>query len=366
MSFRHEGSIPELLDEHEELIKTAFYEAGCNIGQTARNLAKIPIEKFRTRIAGVQPDSFRRVLSRFIQSKRDKWQYGTDTIITDKKLRDFDWREAISNVQEMQRMYKDASIGQDTGVWKIECDEDPTIVAIGDLQLGSWGTDYDLFMTITEEILETPNLYVILLGDLTQMCINMRNVAEVMDNALKPGYQLKLLDGWLNEIKHKVISSVWDNHSVMREEKLVGYSEYAEIFGRHTMYHPGIGHLKIMVNKQMYEGAVTHRFRGKSHLNPMHAPMRYMRHEANWLDFAMQGDYHVPGWGQWYEGGKQRSAIVCGSIQTRSLYARRHFSLTTYPQYPCMSLSRNEHEITVYKSVKNWLRQTGKPQFIKN
>lgn len=281
-------------------------------------------------------------------------QYKEANITTDKKVPDFNWRTIIPHLKTYQEIVDNASGSQTEALWKIDADE-ICVAVVGDLQLGSWATDYDLFMQVTDEIINTPNLYVILVGDLLQMAIKLRGVLEAMDNLIPPKIQLMFLDSWLQDIKHKVICSTWDNHSVMREENQVGYSTYASIFSRHTIYHNHIGHIDINVKDINYKWAVTHFFRGKSMLNNVHAPMRYLRMEAPDRDIAVQGDFHLPGIAKYWEGGKERCAAVCGSIQTDSGYAKRFFSLKTSPTYPCIALSGKTKMFTPYWSIQEWL-----------
>jgi hypothetical protein len=291
------------------------------------------------------------------KKERDKAQYKVDNIETDKKVIDFHWSRIIPAIQEMQKISTELSGSQHEGQWSIDTDEQICVVGIGDLQLGSWGTDYNLFLEITREILETPNLYVIFLGDLLQLAIAIKQgVASGQDNLMPPKWQMYFLDSWLQEIKHKVICATWDNHSVMREEKVTGYSMYAEIFKRHTMFTNGIGHFDIRVGRQEYKFAVTHFFRGKSFINRTHAPTRYLTHEGQDRDIAMQGDYHEPGMTKFNQAGRDKVSIVCGSIQTNSAYAKRFFSLTTCATMPCVALDPVDKIMTPYWSVKEWLK----------
>ena len=158
---------------------------------------------------------------------------------SNKKVGKFNWREAVEHVQSGQKLFSEAKSSQDKAKFHINTDEPIYIMALGDAHFGSWGTDYEILKKVTDEILNTPNLYVILLGDLLQMSIKLRGMLEVADNALPPKYQMLLLDSWLQEISHKVICSTWDNHSVMREENVTGYSKYSEIFERHHIYFNG-------------------------------------------------------------------------------------------------------------------------------
>lgn len=274
-------------------------------------------------------------------------------ITTDKKESQFHWRDPLPFLKGLQDVFQDGKDSQDLSNWEIDADS-VTVAVIGDLHMGSWATDYDLFCEITDEIIHTPNLYVILVGDLLQMSIKLRGVLEVSDNALPPKWQMRFLESWLMDVKHKVIASTWDNHSVMREENASGFSQYSNIFSRHVIYHDNIGHIDIKVKDQVYKVAAAHFFRGRTMLNPCHGQMRYMRMTANDREIAIAGDSHVPGIVVYEEGGHKRTAINCGSIQNGG-YGKRFFSLVNSPIFPCFKLSGNEHIVTSYWSIKESL-----------
>lgn len=341
-----------LYSQHELEIKELHRELG-----SASRVAEIFKEKYNL---SADKDSVRRNISVYCKSQqppkeRDAEQYGTPSISTDKKIENFNWREWINPIQKLQDLAQKGSGGQDFAKWSIDTDEEICVLVLGDTQLGSWATNYEQFMQITEDILTIDNLYVILVGDLLQTAIKLRGVLEVMDNLIPPKFQMKFLASWLHEIKHKVIASTWDNHSVMRQEDAVGYSEYSEIFKRHTIYFGHIGHLDVKVGDIVYKWAVSHFYAGRSLLNPLHAPMRYMRHEGQDRDIAAQGDFHRAGILKYMEGMKERVAVVCGTIQTDSGYGKRFFSLRTTDNFPCVALHPKEKIMTPYWSVKEWL-----------
>jgi len=263
------------------------------------------------------------------------------------------WNEgfgAMGGKQDLVNKHKST-----TNYPKVEIDADKISVAlIADLHIGSWGTDYTLFEKLTEEIKNTPNLYVILAGDLLQMSIKMRNVLEMSDNLLPPKWQIKFLDSWLSEIYHKVLVSTWDNHAVMREEAATGYSTYASIFDRKVDFSNGICHLDVKVKEQEYKIAVAHFFRGNSIYNPVHSHMRYSKFEGHDREIIMAGDSHVPGIAQWYESGKKKIALNCGSLQTSSGYGQRFFSLITHPVFPCVILSGETHDFHAVDSISRF------------
>jgi hypothetical protein len=278
-------------------------------------------------------------------------------ITSDKKVSSFNWRDPIKPLQELKKVFDKGKGSQDKAKWKVKTDGEICVIVVGDLHAGSWATDYDQLVAITEEIINIPNLYVILCGDLLQMSIKLRGVLEVSDNALPPKWQFYWLESWLKDIKHKVICSTWDNHSVMREEVATGFSNYADIFQRHTIYHDNIGHIDVCVNDQIYKIAVAHFFRGRTMYNPCHGQMRYMRMTSNDREICIAGDSHEPGIMVYNEGGSsKRIALNCGSIQNGG-YGKRFFSLVNSPVFPCFTLSEKTHEVTPYWSVKEWLNK---------
>jgi hypothetical protein len=277
-------------------------------------------------------------------------------IFHDKPVPTFHWRDAIHVAQEMQRVAKSASQGQDFATIELDAEEeDPFLLFLSDTHIGDWATDYDAFERITDEILETPGLYVGLLGDLANMAIKLRGVAEVAGGSLfTPELQLRILEQWLDTISHKVAFATWDNHAVEREEAGTGISAFANLQKKHVTYFGGIGHPDIIAGEERYTLAVSHRFRGTSIDNPCHGSMRYLRREGHDRELAAMGDIHQAGIVKFYHGNTPKVAVNCGSTQTGSVYARRHFSLFTQPVMPGVVLSTDRHNITPYMSVGEW------------
>lgn len=273
----------------------------------------------------------------------------------DKRLGSFHWRDATRVLKEMQGIATAAKSSQDTATIDIATDEPVFCLFLSDTHLGDWAADYDLFMRITDEILETPNLYVGLLGDMVNLAINMRSVGEVTSgNLLPPELQAEYFSSWLDDVKHKVLFATWSNHDIMREEKGTGISVFRAIQEKRVVYHNGIGHPDIRVGGETYKFAVSHRFRGSSIENPCHSTMRYLRREGHDRELAAQGDSHVPGVATFYHGPTKKVAINTGSTQTRSTYARRHYSLFTQPEMPGVLLFPDKHRMIPYDSVEAW------------
>ena len=276
--------------------------------------------------------------------------------LSDKKVGDFHWRDANQVIQAMIELKENASYSQDRADISIQSDRPIAVLALSDTHIGSWASDHGLFERITDEIISTPGLYVALLGDLEQMAIKAsQGVLAVSDNLLPPELQHRYIESWLAEIEHRVLFSTWDNHAVMREEAGSGYSRYADIMKRKVVYHNGIGHPNITVGTETYKFAVSHRFRLRTHLNPVHGGMQYIRLEAPDREISMAGDSHVPGYAYWTLGDSEKLSVNSGSLQLNSGYGKRFFSLTTHPIMPVVVLYPNRHKFVPLPSVSDWI-----------
>jgi hypothetical protein len=269
------------------------------------------------------------------------------TVLSDKKTGSFSWRRANEWIKDGQEIKKEASQSQDYAHFTINKDR-IRVITISDTHIGSWGTDHNLLERITDEILNTPNLYVILAGDLVHMAIKLRGVMEVSDNLLSPGLQTAYFISWLQELIDRILFGGWDNHAVIRQEDASGTSQIADIMKDRIVYFNGIGHADLTVGRQTYKIAMSHRFRGRSELNPVYGPHRYLTREGTDRDIAIAGDSHVPGIMHFMFGGSQRLAINTGSIQTNSGYAKRFFSLETYPVFPIFALDGNDKIMSAF------------------
>lgn len=280
-------------------------------------------------------------------------QQETPAVVADKKIGSFDWREAIGAVKVMQDLKKKMSFSQDEASIQLGDGTEPVILmSFGDQHIGAYGCNYEAFQEITDEIIETPNLYVALMGDYLEMAIRLRGVLEVTSQVLTPEMQEAFLESWLDDIKHKVAFATWDNHAVMRQESQAGTSSVKNILSRRAVYHNGIGHSDLKVGPQIYKCAASHKFRGGSMFNRMHAQGRYVRQQASDRELVLMGDIHQWGFCATEEGGNDAVYITGGTLHANSGYAKRFFSLKTAHHYPCVVLMHDRHAMIPFKSVK--------------
>lgn len=276
-------------------------------------------------------------------------------VIETKRVGSFNWREANKVIAAVQELSRNGSNQQDYATVRIDVDRPIAVVALSDTHIGDYATDHQLLQDVTDEILSTPDLYVLLLGDLAQMAIKLRSVGEVSSNLLRPDVQLQYVESWIEELSPRILAATWDNHAVEREEVASGISSFASLLSKRFVYFNGIGHLDVEVGSQVYKLAVSHRFLGRSMLNPNHAPVRYLRMEGHDREIAIMGDYHVPGIQKFTHGATPKVAMNVGSFQTNSGYAKRFFSLSTHPHMPVLVLHPDRHLFTPFESLDEYL-----------
>ena len=118
------------------------------------------------------------------------------------------WREFLTPISGMQALSSILSKSTHKPNINIDTDVPICIVPLADFHIGAYGTDYSLLEKITDELLNTPNLYTILLGDELDLTIKLRSVAEVFSGVLTPEQQVAFARSWMEEVAPKVIAAI--------------------------------------------------------------------------------------------------------------------------------------------------------------
>lgn len=275
-------------------------------------------------------------------------------IRSNKKIPELEWREWTTHLERTQELYAKAAQTQTFADIELPGKAPVCILPWSDLHWGGRGVDYKIFRKMTEEILETPGLYIALVGDLVEFAIKLRSVAEVCAQLVGPDKQVQFLENWLDEIKPKLICASWGNHDFERSEKQEGVSIVKKMLAQRTIVFDGIAHADIRVGKQVYRFAISHRFRGNSYMNTTHAGARYMRFQGHDREIAIMGDIHQPAFSQFFDGPVKRLSMVAGTLNVASSYAQRYFSIFTQPYFPVVELHHKEHMFTPFENLKSW------------
>lgn len=267
------------------------------------------------------------------------------------------WEDYIAPMEAAQALHAEIGRSQDRASIIIESTSPTAIAFVSDWHIGSWGVGAAAIRDGTHRLLRLHRergLYIAVLGDMLEMAIRLRSMAEINGNLLTPAQQIGFLKLWMREMAPAILWATWDNHAVQREEEVTGYSVYAEIFKDHTIYHSGLGHTDLTVGNETYLIATSHRFRGRSALNPLSGQMRYMQRESPDREVVVGGDSHQPAIMQYHDGGKTRTVANCGTLQTDSTYAKRHFSLHTSTAMPVLVFHPTQHIVVPYHSLDHY------------
>jgi hypothetical protein len=279
--------------------------------------------------------------------------------LVDKKISYNNWRETNSYISDIQK-FKEASTAYQSQAMVTVTGSDPiAVLCLSDLHIGALGVDHGLLEAITDTILQTPDLYVVLLGDICEMAIRLRGVSEVLGQILTPGEQTQYVKSWLEEIAPRVLCATWGNHDAIRQEELTGYSDLAELFAGKVIYHNGMGHLDLNVGEQTYKLAVTHKYRGHSLYNPAQGAVRYLMSDAPEREVALCGDSHRPGVCMFTHGETVKLAVTSGTLNIDNVYGKRFFSLYTHSNFPVVLFRGDKHEFVPFWSLGQYLRTRG-------
>lgn len=267
------------------------------------------------------------------------------------------WREFLTPISGMQALSSALSKTNHKPNITIDTDVPICIVPLADFHIGAYGTDYSLLEKITDELLSTPNLYTILLGDELDLTIKLRSVAEVFSGVLTPEQQVSFARSWMEEVAPKVIAAIAGNHDE-RTTQVSGISIHKDIFAKFVPWANGIMHIQLKVGDVTYNIAGNHTFRGYSMYNRTHGQKRFSREQYPDGDIYLAGHTHQPAYTWEMEHGKQKLYINTGTLKTNDSYAKTFFTLHSHPDFPCFVLYPREKRIIPLPSVAAWLSLT--------
>jgi hypothetical protein len=272
----------------------------------------------------------------------------------DKKNGEIDWREGLRLADQITAAKRKASFNQSAATIEFPSTEQVSFVCLGDLHFFSSGTDHRAIEELTDAILAEPNLYIVLLGDILETAINLRGVAEVQSNLMPTGYQIQAYESWLHTIRERVLFATWDNHASERFEKAAGCDFFGWITSRLVPFFDGIAHLDVKLGDQTYKLFATHKVRGRSQNDATYGQKRYGRFDAQDREILLAADSHKPGLDQYMDGETVKLAVNVGTLNTKSAYARRYFSLFSAPVFPVVTLYRDSHAFTAFWTLEQW------------
>lgn len=196
---------------------------------------------------------------------------------------------------------------------------------IGDLHLGSPGTDYERAFGEAEIIAKTPRMYAILCGDLLDNFIVPKLMAARMNSAIGIQDEWTLVRRYLKAIAPKLLASIEGNHE--RFSFLLAHIDYfkdvLEAIKPAALYDTDDAFIDIQVGNAHFPTRIRHHWRYRSVYNLTHGIEQAHRYDGGFL-IGVGAHTHASGVIRGFNArGENGVAILCGSYKRYDPYAKR-------------------------------------------
>ena len=251
------------------------------------------------------------------EARKGEWEHFTPEFIGT-QVQSMDINDALRQIYDGQKLFQEARISQPESTIKINSDLPVSIVFFGDWHMGSIYSDHKEILRKVQKVIETPNTYVIFMGNLIDNAIPAKYPNNMLVNAIPPDKQvimMRQIAMKLNE-HDKVLGAVTNPCHEGWTFSAVGQDINALIFGFPERKFPVLengGRLNIHLPKAKYLGAIYHQVGPyESNFNETHALRQLNRLQLRMeADFVAGGHKHVAAADEVYEGtGKHRKLVA--------------------------------------------------------
>lgn len=208
----------------------------------------------------------------------------------------------------------------------IEFGQSPVAIAfVADIHLGSPGVDYERVFREAKLIADTPNMYLMLNGDLLDNFIIPKLVAARYETEVTIPEEWVLVRKYLKIVGHKLLVSVGGNHEKW-SWVLGGIDYFADVLKqtvpRAIIYDSDDVALTLKVGKAAFPLRLRHYWQGRSIYNATHAIELAHRFDGGFL-VGVGAHTHVSGVTRTFNaGGENGIAVLCGSYKQYDRHAR--------------------------------------------
>jgi hypothetical protein len=271
--------------------------------------------------------------------KTGDWEHFTPDFVGTKSQQT-NVADLARQVGEAQRIFVEGRLSQPEGRVRIKTDLPVAIVHLGDLHLGSIYTDTKEVLRKFEKVMDTPNMYCVLMSNLIDNAIPSQFPSNMLSNGIPPDKQVMMMRHIAEELngKGKLLAAVTSPCHEGWTYKHTGQDINALIFGFKGRKFPILengGRLYVQVGKQHYLGALYHQVGPfESNFNETHALRQLNRlqqgMEPDWLAGAHR---HVATAQVVYEGtGEYRKpvAYIRTGTEKGTAYPHDQFSVDRY------------------------------------
>lgn len=183
------------------------------------------------------------------------------------------------------------------GTLRIETETPVGVLFMSCAHLGGRYTQHGEFLAFMRRVLAIPSLYVATLGDdIEGFLPGFPDVEAVTKQPLSIDIQIHVLRLVLRKLaaSNRLLFGMAGQHSGDWFVKRYGTNPVKDVYTAAGLpYFDGQAYLKLSIGAQCYNVAVSHKFKGYSMYNPVHAQGRALRWEFPNADVVAQGDKHT-------------------------------------------------------------------------
>jgi len=246
----------------------------------------------------------------------------------DKKKSDLDYQEVTDWLKKGQELSRKMEVGQKEGTFipPLDYPDLPGMFVIcADPHYGSLETDYERLERDMKIVKETPNTFLLGLGDYIDAFTPHIHPSGMMKDPLPPQTQADIFMELIRKLdaKGKLAGMVIGNHDDWLGS--AGYDFATEVMRNITcpVFDRG-GRLWINFREgARYEVALTHKYKYFSSLNPSNSPRRLIETAYPNADVSIVGHYHYSDVTHRDMGGKDRILVMGGTYRKRDAWAEK-------------------------------------------
>lgn len=265
--------------------------------------------------------------------------------------------ETTDFIKRAQERAVNSEIAQGEATWLVH-GEYPNlpvgVVFMTDIHYGSTGVDYDLLNEHIKIIKETPNLFVVMGGDLVDAFAATKHPTGMMGDSIPPDEQTEAMMAMISDLdwRGKLGAVQTGNHD--NRADVAGYRYERFLRELYCPVFSGAGEIHAMVGDgaERYTIYWSHTHWGKSKLNITNAAKRALQFSSDRADIALLGHTHQASAEHFDIAGKQKLAIVGGTYKQHDAWATKWgYSNPGKPGYTLI-LWPDEHRIEVMRDPK--------------
>jgi len=213
-----------------------------------------------------------------------------------KEKKEVDWKRLLDVAKSTQAIRGDLSDTQTAASVTIDTDEPIIITLQSDWHLGHAAVMYDEWAKDIDLILNTPNVFMMDLGDSYNNMRQFKTLAAVMSQVIAPDLQAVMFKGVVDELtsKNKLLAKVDGNHDAEFDERIFGEQLQNYLLAKmKAPRFPNRGLLTLNAGKSTWRFLLFHKSRFRSIINPTHGAIREYQLDYP-ADIVAGAHDHVP------------------------------------------------------------------------